>query len=174
LERVVKLDEDGWITLHVSRLAFPPWCCDCGAPTLSKQPFRVHHQTGFALILVPVCEVCQRTYLHRYRLAFWKPFLTILFVVAVAGFVVGTLPAISGRDPKSFPILSILCLCATALISSPFAWFVINRRVLKKLPPLVQFRRYVQNRNITFRFHRREYTADVLAVLGAAPPSTDE
>src|SRR5262245_56574300 len=50
-EPVVVPDKDGWITLNVSRLVFPPWCCDCGAPTLTKQPFRVHHQTGFALIL---------------------------------------------------------------------------------------------------------------------------
>jgi hypothetical protein len=89
--------------------------------------------------------------------------------MAVAGFIVGSVPAMTGRDPKSFPILSILGFFATALISSPFVWFAIKRRALRKSPPPVQFRRYVRNQNVTFRFRRPEYTTELLQFLESRP-----
>lgn len=173
MEPVVKPDAEGWITLDVTRLLFPPWCCDCGAPTLCKRPFRVHHTTGFALILVPLCETCQGAMRRSYRRTFWKPLLLVLLVVAIVGFVVGTIPALSGRDPKSFPILSILCSLGAGLVSLPIVWIMIARRALKIAPPPVQFRRYVQNKNVTFRFRRPEYTAEVVTFLEAAARSAN-
>jgi hypothetical protein len=172
LESDVKPDADGWITLHVTRLAFPPWCAECGAPTLEKQPFRVHHQAGFALILVPVCETCQVTIRRGYRSAFWPPLLKTLGVVALVAFVVGTVPAITGWDPKSFPILPILAGCAGVFITLPFAWLTLKRRALAKVPPPVEFRRYVKNHCVTFRFRRPEYLTDVLAILPARPANS--
>jgi|GEM_PF-6597945 len=164
----MKPDDEGWITLNVTDLLFPPWCCDCGAPTLDRQPFRVQHMTGFADVLVPVCETCQTAFRHSYRRALWRPLLKILGLVAIAGFGVGALPALTGRDPKSFPVLSILCACAATAIASPIAWAIIKRRVLKKNPPPVQFRRYVRSLQVTFRFRRPEYTGDVVKFLEAA------
>lgn len=173
MEPVAKPDAEGWITLDVARLLFPPWCSDCGAPTLCKQPYRVHHNTGFALILVPVCETCQIEFRRRYRRAFWRPLLLVLVVVAVVGFVVGTIPAMTGRDPKSFPILSILCSLGAALVILPIAWIVVGRRALKSVPPPVQFRRYVKNQHVTFRFRRPEYAAEVVTFLEAAARTTE-
>jgi hypothetical protein len=169
LETDVKPDADGWITLHVTRLVFPPWCAECGAPTLEKQPFRVHHQTGFAMVLVPVCETCQGVFRGAYRSVFWPPLLKILGGVALVAFALGTVPALTGRDPKSFPILPILAACAAVLITLPFAWLAVKRRALRKVPPPVEFRRYVKNLCVTFRFRRPEYLADVLAILTARP-----
>jgi hypothetical protein len=172
LENFAQPDEEGWITLNVADLLFPPWCCDCGAPTLCLQPFRVHHTTGFALIRVPVCETCQNAFRQKYRRAFWKPFLLVLFVVAIFGFALGTVPSLTGRDPKSFPILPILCALGAAMVSFPLVWIVIRRRALRVAPPPVQFRRYVRNMNATFRFRRPEYATDVVTFLEAAARST--
>jgi hypothetical protein len=149
-------------------LLFPPWCSDCGAPTLSRQPFRTHHLTGVAFILVPVCETCQKAFRQKFRRAFWRPMAIVLLVIAVVGFSVGTLPALTGRDPQSFPILPILCSLGLIVISLPVAWMAIKRRALKVVPPPVQFRRYIRNREVRFRFRRAEYTADFVSFLEGA------
>jgi hypothetical protein len=172
LEKTVKIDDEGWITLSVTDLLFPPWCSDCGAPTLDRQPFRVHHMTGFALILVPVCATCQTAFRQNYRKAFWKPFALVLLFAAVVGFALGTIPAITGRDPKSFPILALLSACAAALAVFPPAMILIKRRVRNAAPPPVEFRRYVRDQHVTFRFRRPEYAAEVVEFLKAAARSS--
>jgi hypothetical protein len=168
---VAKPDAEGWITLPVTDLLFPPWCCDCGAPTLCRQPFRTHHTTGVAFILIPVCETCQQEFRRKYRRAFWRPLAMVLVVIALAGFAVGTIPALTGRDPKSFPILPILCSLGLVLLSLPGAWIAIHRRALRAVPPPVQLRRYIRNREVSFRFRRPEYTADFLSYLAGAARS---
>jgi hypothetical protein len=173
VEADLKPDDEGWITLHVSRLSFPPWCCDCGAPTLRRQPFRVHHTTGFALILVPVCETCQRAFRNNYRRAFWKPFLIVLLVIASVAFAFGTIPAVTGRDPKSFPILPLLCAFGAAILSFPMVWMVIKRRAHRRVPPPVQFRRYVRKQHVSFRFRRPEYAAEMASFLPLVPISDE-
>jgi len=173
VEHVVKPDEEGWITLDVTRLLFPPWCCDCGAPTLCKRPSRVHHMTGFALVHVPMCETCQASFRRNYRRAFWMPLLMVLLAVGACGFVVGMIPAMTGRDPKSFPILPILCGIGAILISFPIAWIVIARRAVKIVTPPVEFRRYVRDRKVAFRFRRPKYTADFVNFLEAAARSME-
>jgi len=165
---VVKPDADGWITLPVTDLLFPPWCCDCGAPTLDRQPFRTHHNTGVAFILIPVCQTCQQAFRQKYRRVFWRPLAMVLLVVAAIGFAVGTIPALTGRDPQSFPILPILCAVGLVLVCLPVAWLVIRRRALQTVPPPVQLRRYIRERQVTFRFRRPDYTADYLSYLASA------
>jgi hypothetical protein len=152
---------------------FPPWCAECGAPTLERQPFRAHHATGYALILIPVCETCQKAFRQNYRRVFWKPLLIVLLVAAVAGFAIGTIPALTGRDPKSFPILSILCALGLDVVIFPLAWVVLRKRALQAAPPPAQFRRYIRDQQVTFRFRRPEYTADVLSLLGGGPRSAE-
>jgi hypothetical protein len=173
LQPLVKPDAGGWITLPVTDLVFPPWCAECGAPTLDRQPFRAHHSTGFALILIPVCETCQKAFRRNYRRAFWKPFSIVLLVAEVAGFAIGTIPVLTGRDPRSFPILSILCALGLAVVVVPLAWVVLMRRALRAAPPPVQVRRYIRNQQVTFRFRRPEYTADILSLLGSRPRSAE-
>jgi protein-S-isoprenylcysteine O-methyltransferase Ste14 len=129
--------------------------------------------TGVAFILVPVCETCQKAFRQKYRRAFWRPMTIVLLVIAVVGFAVGTLPALTGRDPRSFPILPILCSLGLVMVSLPVAWIVFKRRALKAVPPPVQFRRYIRNREVSFRFRRPEYTADVIALQAGAARSAE-
>ncbi len=156
------------MTLPVTDLVFPPWCSECGAPTLDRQPFRAHHATGYALILIPVCEPCQKAFRQNYRRVFWKPLLIVLLVAAAAGFAIGAIPALTGRDPKSFPILPILCSLGLDVVIFPLAWVVLRKRALKAVPPPVQLRRYIRKHRVTFRFRRPEYTADVVSLLESA------
>ncbi len=171
LEHSIKPDSDGWITLHVTELVFPPWCCDCGAPTLERHPFRVQHMTGFADVLVPVCETCRTAFRQKYRRAFWKPLLWSICIVALMGFGMGAIPALTGRDPQSFPILSILCAGGLAVITLPIAWIIVKRRTLNKVPPPVEFRRYVRKDSVTFRYRRPEFTTEFVEYLEAAARS---
>jgi hypothetical protein len=57
---------DGWLTVRLTRLACPPFCCDCGAPTDQLQGFSVlgglmqQSEGGeHSRVRVPVCEACQ-------------------------------------------------------------------------------------------------------------------
>jgi hypothetical protein len=62
---------DGWVTVRLTRLVFPPFCCDCGAPTNQAQEFRgyamtlrfgsLFHLEGgeFTRRKVPLCRTCQ-------------------------------------------------------------------------------------------------------------------
>jgi hypothetical protein len=99
--------------------------------------------------------------------------LTALLIVAIVGFAVGTIPALTGRDPKSFPILPILCGLGLSMLSFPVAGIVIKRRTLSRVPPPVQFRRYVQKQHVSFRFRRPEYAADFVSYLEAAARSAE-
>jgi hypothetical protein len=76
-----KIGRDGWITVRLTRLAFPPFCCDCGAPTNQVQEFYGHTRLlrlgrflnieggEFAACWIPVCESCQGENRRRYRRA---------------------------------------------------------------------------------------------------------
>ena len=121
------------------------------------------------MVLVPVCETCQGTFRRGYRSAFWPPLLKVLGAVALVAFAAGTIPALTGRDPKSFPILPILACAGAMLACFPFAWLAVKRRARRNVPPPVQFRRYVKNMQVTFCFRRPEYMHDVLALLAARP-----
>jgi hypothetical protein len=159
------------MTIPVEKLVFPPWCCSCGTPTLTRQSFRAHHMTGFALILIPVCEKCQKELRQSYVQAFWRPIGIVMALLAAAGFCGGTIPALTGVDPKSFPILPILCSLGLAMIGFPIVWIVLRRRALKAVPPPVQLRRYIRNRRVSFRFRRSEYATEVVSLLEAAARS---
>jgi protein-S-isoprenylcysteine O-methyltransferase Ste14 len=129
--------------------------------------------TGFAFILIPVCEECQKAYRRNYRQAFWRPMGIVMSLVAVAGFCGGAVPALAGIDPKSFPILPILCSLGLALASLPIVWIALRRHALKAAPPAVQLRRYVRNRRVSFRFRRPDYAAEVISLLEGAARSTE-
>lgn len=129
--------------------------------------------TGFALILIPVCEECQKNYRQSYRRAFSRPLAIVLTLIAVIGFGVGVVPALTGRDPNSFPILPILSSLGLVLVSLPVAWFALRRRASNAVPPPVQLRRYIRNHRVTFRFRRAEYTADVVSHLESAARSVE-
>ena len=91
----------------------------------------------------------------------------------MARFAVGTIPALTGRDPKSFPILPVLCSLGLIVITLPVGWIAIKRCALRAVPPPVQFRRYIRNRQVSFRFRRPEYTADVVSLLDGAARSAE-
>src|SRR5207253_2563265 len=99
-------EKDGWITVSLTRLVLPPWCCNCGAPTMSTQAFH-----GFTRLLrlgrfsnlegaervaihVPVCRACQGDTRRRYRKSFWTTFFKVLGMGVSGGFLLGTVIAL--------------------------------------------------------------------------------
>jgi hypothetical protein len=163
LESAGRCDNDGWITVHLTRLAFPPACCDCGAPTATTQPFTVHHNLGHAPIAIPVCEPCQRAFQRTYRRAFWKPFLATVAIGAGTGFLAGLV--VTGAQRKfGFPEVAIIFSILLGVVSLFVGWFVSKRQATRIVPPPVQVRRYLKNGNVTLRFRRPEYAAQMLAL----------
>jgi hypothetical protein len=170
-------DKDGWITVSLTRLVFPPWCCNCGAPTTSVQAFR-----GFTPVLrlgrflniegaehvwiqVPVCQACRDGTRRRYRQTLRRTFLLVLGIGAGGGFLAGTVLALVGGDPKRFPlVLGVLSFLA-GLVSPLFAWFLARRAATNGSAP-VQVERYLPAKGTaSLRFRRSEYTEQILQAV---------
>src|SRR5262245_28130410 len=80
-EAPARLEPDGWITARLTRLEFPPFCCDCGAGTDEAEEFVGHVVVAdfgrffrveggeFAVLRIPVCGDCRREGQRRSRRA---------------------------------------------------------------------------------------------------------
>src|SRR5207244_9850235 len=69
-EQVPTPDPAGWITAYLTRLRFPPHCCDCCEPTTATLRFHVEPRGEWFLgqltntsrsleLPIPVCPTCQ-------------------------------------------------------------------------------------------------------------------
>jgi hypothetical protein len=96
----------GWITVSLTRLTFPPICCDCGTPanqTLTLQAGLsflwamacLFHHGEFVTLRVPICHRCLDEVSHRQRRRQWAGTGTgfsIVMIGTVALFASGTIP----------------------------------------------------------------------------------
>jgi hypothetical protein len=167
-------DKDGWITVSVTRLVLPRWCCHCGTPTTSTQAFRaftpllrlgrfsIMEGAEHVYIQIPVCKACQSDLKRRYRKTYWKTFLTVLGVGAGGGFLVGTLIALVNGDPRLFPTAPIFLSFAGCFVSLFFAWF-LSRWAAGRVSAPVELQRYLPEKGtVALRFRRPEYAEQIL------------
>ncbi len=161
-ESTVLLQQNGWMTISLARLAFPQLCCGCGNQTTTTQAFRVLHMTGYASIAIPVCEICQCTFKRDFGRAFWKNLLTIVVSSTAFGFLVGMIIS-QGQRRFGFPEIPIIFAVLAAMGGSFVGWFVAKHLASKKVPAPVELGRYLNNGRVTLRFRSPEYTEKMLA-----------
>lgn len=168
------MDKDGWITVSLTRVAFPPLCCTCGAATASAQAFR-----GYMPLLkqltqgqvdlrlpIPVCDACQIANKRRFRKAFWKTYLMVFILGVVVGFSAGGILAIAVGNA----ILpgGIIGGFLGGLVSLFVGWFV-GRGAAQKAAMPAQLERFLPKLGtVAIRFHRPEYAEQVLAANGGS------
>lgn len=159
---------DGWMTVRLTRLVFPPFCCDCGAPTDRLQEFRGHSVVlrlgrfgqlaggEFARFQIPVCRTCHRENRKAQRYAFLKGLgfgLAAPLLVCLALWVVTN----NARVLLMFPPLAFL----GSLIG-----MTIGQAVGKRNAAPVQLQRYSPSQGtIAIRFRWPEYGERVLAFM---------
>src|SRR5437016_11462918 len=90
---------DGWLTVSLTRLLFPPFCCDCGMRTEETQEFQGYAallRLGSWLnieggehvrVLAPVCFACQRKNRSRYWKTLFKGIALALMLPGVLGII---------------------------------------------------------------------------------------
>jgi hypothetical protein len=164
------MDKNGWITARLTRLVFPPFCCDCGAATDQYLEFRGYgrllrlgrsftiESNQFATLGVPVCRACQRD-------NWWKYYKTSL-----AGLGLGL----------AVPLVIILALYLAAGLVMPI-WMVIvtigfgamigglvGELVGRRLAAPVKLERYAPSQGtIAIRFRWPAYGERLLAFIHA-------
>jgi len=161
-------DEAGWITVHLTRLHWPPFCCECGADT--SHALHVPLQTGadrvFRLVgssprqlevELPVCESCHDQIKTRQERG------------GRAGMLLGSLllPAVAAMLYLSGLPLPLDLLVLVALMAMPIGsliGFGIGTALMRRLP--VQFRNYSPSHGtISLRFRDRDRAGPLLAAL---------
>lgn len=164
------LGADGWMTVRLTRLVFPPRCCACGAATTERQTFRAFTpllRLGRFLNLegsehfcldIPVCPTCRREARRRYRRTFAKTFLIVEGIAAGGGFLIGSLIALLAGDPKLFPFLPLVLAFSAGFLGLVFAGFIGNWAGRKASAP-VKVERYLPDKGtVALRFRRSAYT----------------
>jgi hypothetical protein len=165
---------DGWITVSLTRQAFPPWCCNCGAsttctkavraftPLLRLGPFLNIEGAQHVWLPIPMCQACQGDTSRQYRKAFERTFLMVLAIGAGGGFLLGELITLLGGNPKLFPLLPVFLSLSAGLVSLFFAW-LLGKRAAGKVAAPVQLQRYLPEKGtVDVRFRRCEYAEQIL------------
>ena len=160
----VGLKQNGWMTISLARLAFPQICRDCGNHTAATQPYRVLHNTGYAWIAVPVCEICQRTFKRNFRRAFWKRYFLIVVSGVTIGFLAGMIVS-QGQRRFGFPEIPIIFASLAGIGASFAGWFLAKHLATRKVPPPVELHRYLKNGSVTLRFRMLEYTEQMIETI---------
>ena len=164
LESTFRLQQNGWMTISLARLAFPQICCGCGNQTTTTQAFRVLHMTGYASIAIPVCEICQRSFKREFRRAFWKNFVMIVVSSATIGFLAGMIVS-KGQRRFGFPEIPIIFAVLAGVGGSFVGWFMAKHLASKKVPAPVELHRYLKNGSVTLRFRSPQFTERMLATI---------
>jgi hypothetical protein len=155
-----RLDEGGWLTVNLTRLVFPPECCDCGAATGGRQKFwaseaflspsRLWHPTraDATHVWVPVCYACQTKNQRLLLQAALKGLGAGIGVAFLAGLAMCLWPA----------NLWLALLFLVLLPLGPFAGCMIGYYVGERLTTPVRLRDYSPRKGtVALRFRRPEY-----------------
>jgi hypothetical protein len=162
-------DEEGWITVCLTRVAFPRLCCDCGVATAGTQAFVGHmpflHQVAQGQVdlrlPIPVCAACQAANKRRFRKTFWRTYLVVFVLGAVGGFLGGG--ALASAAGNTFLAGGIVGSFLVGLVSLFVGWFV-GRAVAQKAAMPAQLEGFSPKKGtVAIRFRRREYADQVLA-----------
>jgi hypothetical protein len=164
-----QVGKDDWLTVRLTRLEFPPFCCDCGTPTFDGQEFQGHAlvanllglkiESGeFASFRVPVCSPCQEENQRRFWKAVWKGLAFGLGVPVLL--CVGL--SLWAREP------AVLFACIPLGIIGGLVGLLIGRTRGKRASRPVELERYSPSKGtIAVRFRWRAYGERLVAFLEA-------
>jgi hypothetical protein len=150
--------KDGWVTVRLTRLAFPSVCCDCESPTTTMHRFRGNAAFGddHVLVEVPVCRMCQaanRRIWHR--AVAWGAALGFGGPLAL-GFVSSVLL----RRPPIFVVCLFLALLGAVL--GIWIGYSIGRR---RAQP-VRLKHYSPRKGtVSIRFRRVDYVRHLFKAM---------
>jgi hypothetical protein len=162
----LSVSEDGWVLISLTRLVFPPICCDCGEPTESYQQFRCFpwamtselaiSAEDCVTIGVPVCGPCQ----SRNRGRFWRTYSLTLVLTVVAGlaigFLVGVILDLCGLTPGP-GAMTIIMGGSGLLIGIALSWFIALHRARSASAPLALKHYRPTDGTIRLRFRNPRY-----------------
>jgi serine/threonine-protein kinase len=156
---------DGWITVPLAYLRFPPECSRCGVPTSEQMPFRVPALTHRLELNVPVCSGCRRRYRRRRRIGNLVGLLLGLggmFAVELAVIVILEVWSPGPGPAVDLMMIPILLTPAGAALGA----YVMGSAISLELP--VRLGRYAPRRGIVgLRFLRPEYAVRFIGLMQA-------
>ncbi|MHB1422325.1 MAG: hypothetical protein ACYC3I_03835 [Gemmataceae bacterium] len=163
-------DAGGWISVHLTRLAFPPRCCDCGGSTQRTMSFRIAGR-GDALLSIlvpaseplemeiPVCEACQQRIRQRQHQGGIRGMRMGGFLFCLLALLLAWSKGIQDRS-------LLLVIGLAALSVGALGGFLLGTLARRRLP--AELRGYSPSRGtVSLRFRHPEYAASVLAAMRA-------
>jgi len=158
----------GWITVHLTRLAFPPNCCACGERTSRMMSFPIASRwdtlSGLVIaasqpleVPIPVCETCQQRIRERQHRG------GIRGMQAGALLFAGLATLLAwGQGWGDISMLLVVGLAALAV--GGLTGFLLGTLLSKRLP--AELGRYSPSEGtLALRFRYPEYAARVLAAM---------
>jgi hypothetical protein len=163
-------DPSGWITAYLTRLSFPPRCCDCGAATEETLRFHVEPRGDWLLglltsmhraveLAIPVCAGCREAIRRRQQRggSLGMSLGALALVTLTLAFALRG--ALGG--PDLLPVLGV-----TAAAVGGLAGFLLGTVTARRLP--VQLRGYSAGRGtLSLRFRNPDYATLVLDAMRA-------
>src|SRR5579884_1197212 len=173
VETLVRTEPGDWITVPLTRVAFPARCCDCGSATSTRRPFaaypplfRIGRLTLTAAdpvwVHVPFCVPCQRANRRRYWRFFLRGMGTGIVLCGLAA--VACWPLFGQANPGLGAACSMLWL-ALGL----FLGLLLARHAARRVSTPVQLKDYSpRRRTVDIRFRWHGYADEMLAAMQVA------
>ena len=161
-------DSAGWITVQLTRLIFPPYCCDCGERTSRTMNFQVESRwdaiagilvpAGDGLMVpIPVCEACQQRIRDRQRRGGMNG-------MRIRALVFGGMGALLVWNEGWREASPLLVIGLAFLAVGGIAGFIVGSLMSRQLP--AQLGRYSPRRGtLALRFRHSEYAVRLLIAL---------
>lgn len=163
-------DAGGWITVHLTRFACPPHCCECGTWTARVFNFPVSSRWDTAVSVlvpagqslelpIPYCDLCQQRQRERQRKGSLRGMQLGAGILAAASVAFAWN---QGANDASF----LLVLVVAGLALGGLVGFILGALLSRRSP--VELARYSPARGtVSVRFRNPEYGLRVLAAMRA-------
>jgi hypothetical protein len=158
----------GWLTVSLTRLVFPPVCCECGTETTGRQKFRAAdswfsvERLGYPAgkkavnVWIPVCYACQTATKHKMDRGVFTGLGMALAAILLAAFLMWFFPA---------NLALVLWFIMTVLLAPPLCTMLGYQLASRNAQP-VQVAGYSSCRGtISLRFRRPEYSEQLIKAM---------
>jgi hypothetical protein len=161
-------DTAGWLTAYLTRLRFPPVCCDCGEPTDATLAVPVNPRGDWLFLIaapsvrtlelhVPVCEACQQALRQRQHFGGLRGLL-----LGATGAMLAAIPL--ARSNQLGDVRSLILVVLAAVSAGGLAGFLAGTALARRLP--VQVRDYSPGRGtLAIRFRQPGYAEKVCEAM---------